>query len=342
MRLFARPGAWLGLGLAGATLAAAAAQTLVVEGEALARRASVNGGAASVQAMEPFGRGWSGDAQLFWAGGAIGAVLDLPIDVPATAVYAVEVSLTRAPDYSQVQVEVEGQASTVTIDSYAPRVAPPELTSAGGFPLQAGSRRIAFKIVGKNPRSTGYALGLDRITLRPLAAVPAAAEPAQPVDQPRVAAAAAGPLGAAVRRPAGGGSSRGSAPGPDCQSTCLGDVSSVYRKSDGGTCQLWFRVPCHPYDCDAGAGVCRQTCGSDTDCSQGGKCDSNTGRCASMPVSCIDSQTLRLANGQTVSCSPYKCLGVVCQSTCGGPWDCASGASCNVATGHCVNSPKKP
>ena len=63
-----------------------------VEAEQLvkANKALVNGGKVAVQPMAGFGPGWSGNAQLFWSGGAVGAVLDLLVDVPAAATYAVE------------------------------------------------------------------------------------------------------------------------------------------------------------------------------------------------------------------------------------------------------------
>ena len=55
-----------------------------VEGEDLVKAGKIqtNAGKVVVQPMGGFGPGWSGDAQLFWSGGAVGATLDLTIDVP--------------------------------------------------------------------------------------------------------------------------------------------------------------------------------------------------------------------------------------------------------------------
>ncbi|MGZ9138035.1 MAG: hypothetical protein ACXW4K_11350, partial [Candidatus Deferrimicrobiaceae bacterium] len=68
--------------------------TLEAEQLVQSNRTSENGGKVAVQPMAGFGSGWSGNAQLFWSGGAVGAVLDLLVDVPTAATYAVELYMT--------------------------------------------------------------------------------------------------------------------------------------------------------------------------------------------------------------------------------------------------------
>jgi hypothetical protein len=51
---------------------------LVVEGEALASRATANAGTIGAQPMDRFGQGWSGGAQLLWTGGATGRCTKKP------------------------------------------------------------------------------------------------------------------------------------------------------------------------------------------------------------------------------------------------------------------------
>jgi hypothetical protein len=149
------------------TAAPATAADYAFEGEALVKagKTMVNGGKVQVQPMSRFGKGWSGDAQLFWSGGATGAVIDLLIDVRESGRYNVELHLTRAPDYARLKAEVEGQASAVTPDPYAPSVLPPAPWQLGTFTLRSGTRKVSLMIIGRHPQSTGYYVGIDRVRL---------------------------------------------------------------------------------------------------------------------------------------------------------------------------------
>jgi hypothetical protein len=148
------------------------ATMFTVEAERLvqAKKILVNGGKVAVQPMAGFGSGWSGDAQLFWSGGAAGAVLDLLVDVPAAATYAVELYMTRAPDYADLKIEIDRKPSPVSFSGYSPAVTAPIPLQAGKFSLQAGSRMVTFIIIGKYQQSTGYYVGIDRIRFYPAGA----------------------------------------------------------------------------------------------------------------------------------------------------------------------------
>ena len=139
----------------------------VYEGEDLVRagKASTNAGTVSSQAMAGFGAGWSGNAQLFWGGGQPGAVLDLIIEVTTPAKYGVELHMTRAPDYAQLQIQVDGKAAATAFDGYAPNVVPSGAIHIGGFDLSAGSHKLSFLITGKHPNSSGFLVGIDRVRL---------------------------------------------------------------------------------------------------------------------------------------------------------------------------------
>ena len=155
------------------TVAAAARATLLnVEAEDLVntRQYLLAGGSVNVQPMNRFGSGWSGDSQLFWSGGRVGAVLDLLVDIPVAATYALELYLTRAPDYADLKLEVAGQAASRSFSGYAPRLLPPGPQQAGKFVLQAGRQKISFMIVGKYVQAKDYFAGIDRIRLYPVGA----------------------------------------------------------------------------------------------------------------------------------------------------------------------------
>jgi hypothetical protein len=322
---------------------ASAAEMLTIEGETLVARAKANAGKVAVQPMARFGTGWSGNAHLLWSGGATGAVLDMVIDVPASALYAVEIYFTRAPDYGQVAIEVDGNSSPATFSGFAPRVAPPAPTQAGKFPLRAGAHKLSLKITGKIAQSSGYLVGLDQVKLYPAgdlsdqSGVSRATSQAAPARTP-----ANTPQAPARRDGAIASSQQAKNPGTDCDSTCMGNVSSVFRKTDGGQCKLWFRTPCNPYNCDQANGVCRGSCASDTDCAQGAHCNTSTGMCAAYGSACVDAKTVRMSNGQTQSCMPYSCVAGTCKPYCQVQSDCASGFSCEIATARCLKVPSKP
>lgn len=140
---------------------------LVVEGENLVKAGEyqVAGGHVAVQSMTGFGKGWSANSQLLWKGGSVGAVLDLIVAIKEPGKYVVELYMTRAPDYANLKLEVDGKASPVPINLFAPKVMTTGPLQAGTFSLQAGQRKFAFMIVSKYPQSKDYFVGLDRIVL---------------------------------------------------------------------------------------------------------------------------------------------------------------------------------
>lgn len=175
------------------------ATMFTVEGEDLVKAGKIqtNAGKVVVQPMARFGPGWSGDAQLFWNGGAVGATLDLTIDVPVAATYAVELYMTRAPDYADFIMEIDGKPSAVKFSAYTPSVMAPNPMQVGNFPLLAGSRKLSFLIVGKYPQGTGYLVGIARIVFYPsgpLGPTHQAESGVQPVEQTVAAGSGSGPL----------------------------------------------------------------------------------------------------------------------------------------------------
>lgn len=75
--------------------------------------------------------------------------------------------VTRAPDYAVLGAEVDGKASSVRIDGYAPQVMRGEAVDLGTFAMLPGAHKVSFMIIGKNPQSQGYLVGIDRIQLEP-------------------------------------------------------------------------------------------------------------------------------------------------------------------------------
>lgn len=120
------------------------------------------------------------------------------------------------------------------------------------------------------------------------------------------------------------------APGASTQCSapsCTGDSLTPAGSCDGsGGCSVPVTKSCAPYSCADGA--CKSTCANDGDCAAGATCDTNKGLCAVTGATCIDSFTVKQPNGQTQSCSPYKCVGGACQQQCVNGNDCAAGYDC--------------
>ncbi len=117
------------------------------------------------QPMAGFGALWSGNAQLLWVDGTVGAVLDLIVDIAVAGKYAVHLYPTRAPDYGNFKMTVDGKQSSVPFTGFDPKVMPTGRYLIGTFFLQPGPRRVRLTITGRSPKSTGYLVGIDRITL---------------------------------------------------------------------------------------------------------------------------------------------------------------------------------
>jgi len=149
---------------------------IVIEAETLfaAGKAQVNGGTLSVQPMAGFGPGWGGDAQLFWSGGAVGAVLDATFSAPMPGYYDVYLHLTHAPDYGKVKTQIKGARpyweNGKALDGWAPSVKPPgypiSLGGPPGIQLAQGENKLSLMITAKNEKSSGYLVGIDCIALR--------------------------------------------------------------------------------------------------------------------------------------------------------------------------------
>ncbi len=150
-----------------------AAAPLDIEAESLVKAKSylLAGGAVHVQPMGGFGNGWSGGEQLFWTGGTVGAVLDLLIDVPQPGQYTIELHMTRAPDYAQLQIQVDGQSASQGFDGKAGGVFATGAIQIGTFALAAGQHKVSFMITGKHPTSTGFLAGIDKLRLSPVGAL---------------------------------------------------------------------------------------------------------------------------------------------------------------------------
>jgi tetratricopeptide (TPR) repeat protein len=97
-----------------------------------------------------------------------GAYVVLEPSVSSTGDYRLDVYFTKGPGYGIVEVSLDEKKVGVPFDGFEStgvRSGPVEL---GTVHLSAGSHRLRFAIVGRNPKATGYDLGIDCLKLEPV------------------------------------------------------------------------------------------------------------------------------------------------------------------------------
>ncbi len=133
----------------------------------------VTGGDLSTQQLAGFPLGkWNNDDHLWWQNGRAGDTLDIRLPVKTAGRQEVRVVLTRATDYGIVQFHLDGQKIGKPIDLYCPYVTNTPPILLGVRELTEGNQKMTVKLLGKNEKSAGRSVGIDRIILKPLAELP--------------------------------------------------------------------------------------------------------------------------------------------------------------------------
>jgi hypothetical protein len=155
--------------------------TTVVEGES----AAVQAGSAptSVQA-NCCGVFWSGDKQLYVVSTAAGQHVSFPVSLPATGSYDLTADLTKASNYGQLTLSVDGTRTGPVFDGYA-GAARTAVQDFGTLNLTAGTHTVTFTITGKNASSSGHKMGLDRLLLADLGVAPTVEAESTPLNTAR-------------------------------------------------------------------------------------------------------------------------------------------------------------
>jgi hypothetical protein len=115
--------------------------------------------------MKVFGGRWSGDSQVWFRPAAPKAYFDLVAPVKEAGTYTLTGYFTKAVDYGQVQVSVDGKNIGPVFDGFNEGVIPSGPVVLGTVDLTPGRQPIRFEVVGKNAKSTGYMVGVDALSL---------------------------------------------------------------------------------------------------------------------------------------------------------------------------------
>jgi hypothetical protein len=124
------------------------------------------GQALDLQDMKVFGGGrWSGDSQVWFRPSAPNAYFELVAPVKEVGTYTLTGYFTKAVDYGQVQVSVDGKNVGPVFDGFNEGVIPSGPVVFGTVDLTAGRHVVRFTVTGKNAKSIGYMVGVDALSL---------------------------------------------------------------------------------------------------------------------------------------------------------------------------------
>jgi hypothetical protein len=145
----------------------------LIEAEDLLATATATAGELRVQDMAPFespSASWSQAKQLWWVLAAPGARATIQLEAPEAGEYELIGRFTRASNYGNVRLSVNGRPLQPVVEGYSPEVVPSGEISFGRVALRRGTNAIALEIVGKDARSAGwsdgYLVGVDGFFLR--------------------------------------------------------------------------------------------------------------------------------------------------------------------------------
>jgi Protein of unknown function (DUF2961) len=136
---------------------------LKIEGESLV--ATATGTAPVVIQGNCCGIIWSGNAQLWFQASKAGDNMVLTINVPTAGTYDLSAVMTKARDYGIVSLAVDGTQLGQPFDGYNFPNVTVATVDYGSVPLNAGAHQLTFTLVGKNPSSINYLVGIDYLLL---------------------------------------------------------------------------------------------------------------------------------------------------------------------------------
>jgi hypothetical protein len=93
--------------------------------------------------------------------------VELQVEVPETGRYRLAVCFTHSWDYGLVEVALDGRTLPGTFDGLHGTGPPTAKVEYGTVELGEGPHRLRFTAVDKNPKSTGYCMGIDYVQLTP-------------------------------------------------------------------------------------------------------------------------------------------------------------------------------
>jgi hypothetical protein len=116
--------------------------------------------------MRNFGPQWSGDSQILAVTDAPGDYVVLAVPIENAGVHEVSVYLTKADDFGQVRLIVNGEPMGALFDGYNRRVVHSGRLKMGKAYLHEGENRFEFRVLDKDKSSENYYFGVDCFVLK--------------------------------------------------------------------------------------------------------------------------------------------------------------------------------
>jgi hypothetical protein len=139
----------------------------LLEGESNLASAEVSDGHCEEQEMGGWPQeGFSGNRQLWYPDAKQGSTLTIQVPVATEGLYEIGGWFCQAVDYGIFAVSLDEKQVGEPFDGYHNRVVRSGYVKFGEVRLKAGRHRLTFKLVGKNEKSIGYMLGIDRLEIR--------------------------------------------------------------------------------------------------------------------------------------------------------------------------------
>ncbi|WP_319462343.1 hypothetical protein [Micromonospora sp. RTP1Z1] len=147
--------------------APAAPKVVTLEAESLVGGAAVESPAgAAVKVVEQRNCcdvTWSGDAQLFFLGLAVGDRVTVTVDIPVDGTWRFSTVRTTSFDYANTIFLVDGRQVGGTFFGFTPTVVRTDWLDVGTLELSKGPHRVTLVAVGKTQGFDRYFAGVDQI-----------------------------------------------------------------------------------------------------------------------------------------------------------------------------------
>ncbi|GAA2760807.1 hypothetical protein GCM10009872_61680 [Actinopolymorpha rutila] len=135
-------------------------ESFCVEAESLLSVAEASGGLTTQPNQGMNGCKWSGDAQLLVDSSGPGDRFRATFDLDRAGPWSMALTVSKDRDGGQYLLSVDGEAVGPPVDTYRPALARQTLTLPDRV-LSEGPHVLEAVVVGRDPRSAGFALGLD-------------------------------------------------------------------------------------------------------------------------------------------------------------------------------------
>jgi len=109
---------------------------------------------------------FSGGKAIFFRAAKPGGFLTIQGTMPSTGTYDIYAIYARSPRSGQFRLSLNGKQLPAIFDGYASQNDLCEPVHYGRIPISAGAMTIAFSVVGKQPVSSGFDIGVDCLVFR--------------------------------------------------------------------------------------------------------------------------------------------------------------------------------